>query len=62
MVSASSNRGQVLQTFDALAAAGAIDVSISRAVASPTGRWERQLVAAVKMVSRIRPIPRAFAR
>ena len=58
MVSASSNRGQVLQTFDALAA-GAIDVLDKSAGVAPDGVWERELVAAVKMVSRIQPIRRS---
>src|SRR5580704_10466314 len=55
MVSASSNRGQALQTFDALAA-GAIDVLDKAAGIEPDGVWERELVAAVKMVSRIKTI------
>jgi len=58
MVSASSNRGHALQTFDALAA-GAIDVLDKAAGIEPDGVWERELVAAVKMVSRIRPIRRS---
>src|SRR5271163_1103124 len=58
MVSASSNRGQALQTFDALAA-GAIDVLDKAAGIEADGMWERALVAAVKMVSRIKPIRRA---
>jgi two-component system chemotaxis response regulator CheB len=58
MVSASSNRGQALQTFDALAA-GAIDVLDKAAGIEPEGVWERELVAAVKMVSRIKPIRRS---
>ncbi len=58
MVSASSHRGQALQTFDALAA-GAIDVLDKAAGIEPEGVWERELVAAVKMVSRIKPIRRS---
>jgi len=58
VVSASSNRGQVLQTFDALAA-GAIDVLDKPNGLVPEGVWERELVAAVKMVSRIQPIRRS---
>jgi two-component system, chemotaxis family, protein-glutamate methylesterase/glutaminase len=57
MVSASSNRGQVLQTFDALAA-GAVDVLDKPAAGTPDGVWERELVGAVKMVSRIKAIQR----
>jgi two-component system, chemotaxis family, protein-glutamate methylesterase/glutaminase len=57
VVSSASHRGQVLQTFDALAA-GAIDV-----LDKPTGTeskdvWELELIAAVKMVSRIKAIVR----
>jgi len=58
MVSASSNRGQALQTFDALAA-GAIDVLDKAAGIEADGMWERELVSAVKMVSRIKPIRRS---
>src|ERR1700722_8850037 len=58
MVSASSNRGQGLQTFDALAA-GAIAVLDKPAGIEDGGMWERELVAAVKMVSRIKPIRRS---
>lgn len=58
MVSASSNRGHALQTFDALAA-GAIDVLDKPSGMAPTEVWERELVAAVKMVSRIKPIRRS---
>lgn len=58
MVSASSNRGQVLQTFDALAA-GAVDVLDKPAAGTPEGVWERELVGAVKMVSRIKAIQRS---
>lgn len=57
MVSASSNRGQALQTFDALAA-GAIDVLDKAAGIDLEGVWERELVAAVKVVSRIKPTRR----
>jgi two-component system chemotaxis response regulator CheB len=58
VVSASSNRGQVSQTFDALAA-GAIDVLDKPTGIAADGVWERELVAAVKMVSRIRAIRRS---
>jgi two-component system chemotaxis response regulator CheB len=61
VVSSSTNRGQVLQTFDALAA-GAIDVLDKPAGSEPKGAWERELVGAVKMVSRIRPITRPSVR
>lgn len=58
MVSASSNRGHVLQTFDALAA-GAVDVLDKPAADTPDGAWERELVGAVKMVARVMAIRRS---
>jgi two-component system chemotaxis response regulator CheB len=61
VVSSSSNRGQVLQTFDALAA-GAIDVLDKPTGIEPRSVWELELVSAVKMASRIRPITRTPAR
>lgn len=61
VVSSSTNRGQVLQTFDALAA-GAVDVLDKPAGGQLTGAWERDLVGAVKMASRIRPISRPLVR
>ncbi len=60
VVSASTNRGELFRTYDALAA-GAIDV-----LDKPTGReldgvWEARLRATVKLISRIKVIthPRA---
>jgi two-component system, chemotaxis family, protein-glutamate methylesterase/glutaminase len=55
IVSASTNRGELFRTYDALAA-GAVDV-----VEKPTGGdigddWERNLVSTVKLVSRIKVI------
>jgi two-component system, chemotaxis family, protein-glutamate methylesterase/glutaminase len=61
MVSSSTSRGQVQQTFDALAA-GAIDVLEKPSGAQAKGVWERELVEAVKLVSHVRPITRAFVR
>ncbi len=58
VVSSSTNRSQVLQSFDALAA-GAVDVLDKPAGGEPKGAWERELVGAVKMVSRIRAISRS---
>jgi two-component system chemotaxis response regulator CheB len=60
VVSSSSSRGEVQQTFDALAA-GAIDLLNKPTGTQPKGAWERELVEAVKRVSRIKPITRAFA-
>jgi two-component system chemotaxis response regulator CheB len=61
VVSSSSHRGQVLQTFDALAA-GAVDVLDKPTGIEPRSVWEDELVSAVKMASRIRPITRTPVR
>jgi len=61
VVSSSSHRGEVLQTFDALAA-GAIDVLDKPTGIEPRSVWEGELVSAVKMASRIRPITRTPVR
>src|SRR5271154_83453 len=61
VVSSSSHRGQVLRTFDALAA-GAIDVLDKPTGIEPRSVWEGELVSAVKMASRIRPITRTPVR
>jgi two-component system chemotaxis response regulator CheB len=57
VVSSAIHRGQVLQTFDALAA-GAIDVLDKPTGTESKGLWELELIAAVKMVSRIKAIAR----
>ena len=64
IVSSSMNRGEVFNTYDALAA-GAVDVLDKSAASEPNGQWEQQLRSSVKTVSRIKVIthPRArFAR
>ncbi len=53
VVSASSNRGELFDTYQALAA-GAVDVLDKPPVDDPT--WERRFLAAVRMVSKIRVI------
>jgi len=60
VVSASNNRGELYQTYDALAA-GAIDVLEKPTGLEPDGVWEREYCATLKLVSRIRVIthPRA---
>ncbi len=60
VVSASTNRGELFRTYDALAA-GAIDVLEKATGAEPDGAWEARLRATVKLVSRIKVIthPRA---
>jgi two-component system chemotaxis response regulator CheB len=55
IVSASTNRGELYKTYDALAA-GAVDVFEKPSGKDPDGVWERGLVASVKIVSRIRVI------
>src|SRR5258708_25286448 len=55
VVSASTNRGELYKTYDALAA-GAVDVFEKPSGNDPDGVWERGLVASVKIVSRIRVI------
>ena len=61
VVSSPSHRGEVLQTFDALAA-GAVDALDKPAGIEPRSVWEGELVSAVKTASRIRPITRTPVR
>lgn len=55
IVSSSTNRGEVFKTYDALAA-GAVDVIEKPSGQEVDGVWERTLIEAVKMVSRIKVI------
>ena len=55
VVSSSVNRGELFKTYDALAA-GAVDVFEKPSGRDPDGAWERGLVAAVKIASRIHVI------
>jgi two-component system chemotaxis response regulator CheB len=52
IVSASTNRGELFKTYDALAA-GAVDVLEKPHGEEPDDAWERRLVAAVETVARI---------
>ncbi len=70
IVSASVNRGELFQTYDALAA-GAVDVfdkvNTGRSEASSSGKkeqqdWESRFVAAVRMAARIKVITHPRAR
>jgi len=61
VVSSSFNRGEVFRTFDALAA-GAVDVLEKPSGDEADGAWERNLLARVKMVARIRVITHLRAR
>src|ERR1700726_4546675 len=60
VVSASTNRGELFRTYDALAA-GAVDVLDKPLGNEPADEWERKLVSTVKLISRIKVIthPRA---
>ena len=55
IVSASTNRGELYKTYDALAA-GAVDVLEKPLGNAPAGCWERDFVGLVKIVSRVRVI------
>lgn len=61
IVSASTNRGNLHRIYEALAA-GAVDVLEKPRGDEPAGAWERQLRAAVRMVSRISVITHVRAR
>ena len=61
VVSASFNRGEVLNTYDALAA-GAVDVIEKPSGAEPPGVWERDFRRALKIVARVRVITHLRAR
>jgi two-component system chemotaxis response regulator CheB len=55
IVSASTNRGELFRTYEALAA-GAIDVLEKGAASEMGDAWERKFVSTVKLVSRIKVI------
>jgi two-component system chemotaxis response regulator CheB len=61
IVSSSTNRGELFKTYEALAA-GAVDVLEKPNGAEADGVWERQFVATVKLVSRIRVVTHIRAR
>lgn len=61
IVSSSINRGELFKTYDALAA-GAVDVLEKPEGAEADGRWERALIAAVKLTARIKVITHPRAR
>jgi two-component system chemotaxis response regulator CheB len=61
IVSASTNRGELFKTYDALAA-GAVDVLEKPTVDDADGVWERRFVAAVKLIARIKVITHPRAR
>ncbi len=55
IVSASTNRGELFKTYEALAA-GALDVLEKPTANSEPDDWERRFVATVKLISRIKVI------
>jgi len=61
IVSASTNRGELFKTYDALAA-GALDVLEKPTGDEPDGAWEQKLVTTVKLISRIKVITHPRAR
>jgi two-component system chemotaxis response regulator CheB len=61
IVSASTNRGELFKIYDALAA-GAVDVLEKPTGEERDGEWERRLLAAVKLVARIKVITHPRAR
>jgi len=61
IVSSSTNRGDLFNTYDALAA-GAVDVLDKSLAEQADGAWERKFLSAIKLVSRIRVITHIRAR
>ena len=61
IVSASTNRGEVFRTYDALAA-GALDVIEKPLDGAGDPAWERHLLATVKLVARVKVITHVRAR
>jgi two-component system chemotaxis response regulator CheB len=61
IVSASTNRGELFKTYDALAA-GAIDVLEKPKVDDADGTWERRFIAALKLIAKIKVITHPRAR
>jgi two-component system, chemotaxis family, protein-glutamate methylesterase/glutaminase len=61
IVSASTNRGELFKTYDALAA-GALDVLEKPTVDDVGATWERRFLAAVKLIARIKVITHPRAR
>ncbi len=61
IVSSSLNRGEIVKTCEALAA-GAVDVVEKPTGTEAEGVWEAAFLAAVRVVSRVRPIPHLRAR
>jgi two-component system chemotaxis response regulator CheB len=61
IVSASTNRGELFKTYEALAA-GALEVLEKPTGDETDGEWERRLVSTVKLIARIKVITHLRAR
>lgn len=61
IISASTNRGEVFRTYDALSA-GAVDALDKPDADAMTDRWEREMIARVKLVAKIKVITHPRAR
>ena len=61
VVSASTNRGELFRTYEALAA-GALDVLDKPIGDEPDGEWERKFLSTMKLLSRIKVITHPRAR
>lgn len=61
IVSASTNRGELFKTYEALAA-GALDVLDKPLGNEPNDAWERKLVSTVKLIARVKVITHPRAR
>lgn len=61
IVSSSTHRGELFKTYESLAA-GAVEVLEKPQGDEPNGAWERELVATVKLVARVRVITHPRAR
>jgi two-component system chemotaxis response regulator CheB len=55
VVSSSINRGELYKTYEALAA-GAVEVMEKPRADEPEGEWERQFIAMVKLVARVKVV------
>jgi two-component system, chemotaxis family, protein-glutamate methylesterase/glutaminase len=61
IVSASTNRGELFRTYEALAA-GALDVLEKPLGGEPESEWERKFLSTLKLISRIKVISHPRAR
>lgn len=61
IVSASTNRGELFKTYDALAA-GAVDVLEKPTLDGVDATWERRFIGAIKLIARIKVITHPRAR